>query len=327
MPAPPEAPRAVPLTDRGILAVGGRDRARFLQGLISNDIGKVTAGGAIHAALLTPQGRYLHDFFVVAAGERVLLDGERARQGDLADRLRRYRLRSAVTFDDEGEGLAVAAAWGAGAAEAVGLGGAGAGSVRAFAGGIAFVDPRLAAAGVRLFLPAGSAADSLRDAGFAPGDRSAYDRLRIGLGLADGSRDLEVERSLLVEYGFDAFNGIDWGKGCYVGQEVTARTRYRGLARHRLLPVVVEGPLPPPGTPILAADASAAPAGTAPAGAAAAGEPVGEVRSGVAGLALALLRRDALAAGAADRPMLAGAARLRLVPAAAAAPDDPGPDS
>lgn len=296
---------AVLLAGRGILAVGGSDRATFLQGLISNDIGKLSAEHAIHAALLTPQGRYLHDFFIVAEADRYLLDGERARLGDLARRLSRYRLRSAVTFADQSATFAVAVAWGDGAAEALGLGDAAEGTARPFAGGIALVDPRIAAAGLRLVLPAATAVDSLRRAGFALWDFAAYDRRRIGLGLPDGSRDLVIERSLPIEFGFDGFNGIDWDKGCYVGQEVTARSKYRGLARHRLVPMAIDGPLPPPGTPVLAAGGSPT-AGSA-------GEPVGEVRSGAPGLALGLIRLDALAAGALAGPLEAGSARVRLL--------------
>jgi hypothetical protein len=114
-----------------------------------------------------------------------------------------------------------------------------------------------------------------------------------------------IERSLPIEFGFDEFNGIDWDKGCYVGQEVTARSKYRGLARHRLLPMAVDGPLPPPGTPVRAS-------GGCPT-AWSASEPVGEVRSGVPGLALGLIRLDALAAGALAGPLEAGSARLRLL--------------
>ena len=130
-------------------------------------------------------------------------------------------------------------------------------------------------------------------------DIADYERLRIRLGLPDGSRDMLVEKSLLLECGFDELNGIDWQKGCYLGQELTARTRYRGLVKKRLLPVRVEGPLPPPGTPILLD-----------------GKEVGEVRSGVDGWALALLRLDALPAIRAAGGVVVGAARLLPEPPA-----------
>ena len=294
-----EEPGAVILAERGVLAVSGDDRAQFLQGLVSNDISKVTAARAVHAALLTPQGRYLHDFFVYAHADALLLECERARLADLAGRLRTYRLRSDVNVTDLSEAFAVAVAWGEGVAAAVGLAEADAGTACAFAGGIAVVDPRLPAAGVRLVLPKAGAETSLRAVGLTMRAPAAYAHHRIRLGLADGSRDLDVEKTLLLEGGFDVLNGIDWDKGCYLGQEVTARSKYRGLVKKRLVAVAVDGPLPVPGTPVLAA-----------------GEPVGEVRSGIEDVALAYVRLDALAAGDAA-PLTAADARLRPLPPAA----------
>src|SRR5262249_3416018 len=117
----------------------------------------------------------------------------------------------------------------------------------------------------------------LAQAGWAAGTMGDYDRLRLSLGVPDGSRDLPVDRAILLENGFDELHGIDWQKGCYMGQELTARTRYRGLVRKRLLPVEVEGPLPAPGTPVMAGD-----------------KEVGQMRSGGDGLGLALLRLEHL---------------------------------
>jgi folate-binding protein YgfZ len=117
-------------------------------------------------------------------------------------------------------------------------------------------------------------------AGLAPGNADDYDRLRLSLGVPDGSRDLPVEKAILLENGFDELHGIDWQKGCYMGQELTARTKYRGLVRKRLLPVEIEGPLPAPGTPVMAGDKEA-----------------GEMRSGADGLGLALLRLEHLEDG------------------------------
>ncbi len=292
-------PAAALLAGRGVLAVTGGDRVAFLQGLVSNDMRKVSAERAVWAALLTPQGRYLHDFCVWAAGDALLLECERARLADLAQRLARYRLRSAVAFADDSNAHTVAAAWGEGAFERLGLAGADAGTARPFAGGSAAVDPRSAAAGLRLLLPATTAADSLRAAGYVVHAAAAYDRHRIGLGLADGSRDLDIDKTLLLEAGFDALGGIDWDKGCYLGQEVTARSKYRGLVKRRLVAVAVDGPLPAPGTPVLAAGEAV----------------VGTIRSGVDGLALALVGVEALAAEAAA-PLTAAGARLRPLPAA-----------
>jgi folate-binding protein YgfZ len=276
------------IDDRGVLAVGGPDRRMFLQGLISNDVGKVGPTQACYAALLTAQGKYLHDFMIVELGEMLLLDAEGARLADLKRRLSIYRLRSKVTIDERSE-LAVAAAFGEGPLAALDLAEE-PGRARLFAGGVAFVDPRLAALGARLIAPREALRPALAAAGLAETGFEAYDRLRLGLGVADGSRDLVVDKSILLEAGFDELNGVDWNKGCYIGQELTARTKYRGLVKRRLLPVAIAGALPAAGTPIVAD-----------------GREVGEMRSGRDGRGLALLRIDAALDG---RPLNAGDAVL-----------------
>ncbi len=127
------------------------------------------------------------------------------------------------------------------------------GAARAFGSGIAFVDPRLAALGARCILPRESARSALA-AGRSrakPSSRRTTD-LRLGLGVPDGSRDLVLEKSILLEAGFDELNGVDWQKGCYIGQELTARTKYRGLIKQRLMPVAIDGPAPAPGTIVTA---------------------------------------------------------------------------
>lgn len=230
---------------RGILAVAGEDREAFLQGLISNDVRKANLEHVLHAALLTPQGRYLHDFFLSESEDRYLLDVEAARLPDLCRRLGLYKLRSRVSLMQESERLAVAVLYGEAALERLGLA-ARPGLGKAMAGGFFYVDSRLAALGARAILP-GAAAPVLESLGFAPGDGAAYDRLRLTLGVPDGARDLPVEKAILLENGFDELHGIDWEKGCYMGQELTARTRYRGLVRKRLLPVTIDGPAPEPG--------------------------------------------------------------------------------
>jgi folate-binding protein YgfZ len=261
------------LDDRGVLSVGGPDRRSFLQGLVSNDVGKVGPTQARYAALLTAQGKYLHDFMMIELGEALLFDGERARLADLKRRLSIYRLRARVTLDERPD-LAVAAGFGADGLAALDLQGE-PGRARAFAGGVAYVDPRLAVLGVRFMLPRDTALSALAAAGFVATRPEAYDRLRLGLGVADGSRDLVLEKSILLEAGFDELNGIDWDKGCYIGQELTARTKYRGLVKRRLMPVVISGPPPATGTLVLAE-----------------GREVGEMRSSREGLGLALLRID-----------------------------------
>lgn len=277
-----------PLGGRGVLEVAGADRVAFLQGLVSNDVAKAAAGAPVYAALLTAQGKYLHDFFVVALGDALYLDGERARLGDLQRRLSLYKLRSKVTLADASAKFVVAAAWGDDATEKLNLA---QGTAKPFAGGVAYGDPRLAALGVRFLIPAGRESD-IAAAGFARADAAAYDRHRLALGVPDGSRDLEIEKSILLENGFEELNGVDFAKGCYMGQELTARTKYRALIKKRLVPVNVEGQMPAPGTPITRN-----------------GEEVGELHSGADGVALAMLKLDALTG-----PLVAGGAKLAPQP-------------
>jgi folate-binding protein YgfZ len=167
-----------------------------------------------------------------------------------------------VTVEDHSDAMEVAVVFGPDAETIVPV-----------AGATAFVDPRLPELGVRVLLPTGQAAALL---GVAEAPIAEYEALRLGLGVPDGSRDLPVEKALLLESGFDELHGVDWQKGCYMGQELTARTKYRGLIKRRLFPVKVEGALPPPGTPVERD-----------------GREVGEIRSGSRDRALAMLQLDA----------------------------------
>jgi hypothetical protein len=277
-----DVPTCIPLAARRLLRVTGEDARIFLQGVVSNDVRRVAHDRAIWAAFLTPQGRYLHDFFLCELDGALILDAEAARLSDLKRRLSIYRLRSRVTIEEVGQATSVWALIGEGAAAAVGVRRTEPGAAASFGGGVAFIDPRSAAAGLRAVLPSDQGPAALAASGFEGGDVQDYERLRIRLGLPDGSRDMLVEKSLLLECGFDELNGVDWQKGCYLGQEVTARTRYRGLVKKRLVRLAVDGPLPPAGTPIIWD-----------------GRDAGEVRSGVDGMALGLLRLDALEAIAA----------------------------
>jgi folate-binding protein YgfZ len=250
------------LPERGVVAVRGEDAVPFLQGLVSNDVAGLAPGEARFAALLSPQGKWLADFFVLAAPDGLLLDCERAQAPMLARLLSRYRLRAKVTVEDVSDAYAVHAGWGEPAPPG------------------AVPDPRHPAAGWRLLLPRAAGEDG---AAAARRDESAeaYDLHRLSLGLPDGTRDLDADKTVLLEAGFDELHGVSWTKGCYMGQELTARTKYRGLLKRRLVPVTVAGPLPPRGTPALLD-----------------GEEVGEMRSGRDGLGMALLRLTAARAPA-----------------------------
>lgn len=288
------APAFTLLVDRGVLRVSGEDASSFLQGLVSNNVLDVAPDRTIWAAFLTAQGRYLHDFFLSQLDGGLILEGESARLPDLKRRLAMYKLRSRVAIEEPDRRFGVWALIGHGAASAIGLRTEEPGAAMTVDGGVVFVDPRTTAAGLRAVLPRDEGEEILVGYGLARGDLADYHRLRIANGLPDGSRDMLVEKSLLLECGFDELHGIDWQKGCYLGQELTARTRYRGLVKKRLVPVTVDGALPVPGTPILLA-----------------GKEIGEVRSGVHGLALALFRLDGLAAVTeAGGSVVVGEARL-----------------
>jgi tRNA-modifying protein YgfZ len=260
------------LPDRAVIAVSGEDRVAFLQGLVSNDVSLAVPGHAVWAALLTPQGKFLAEFFILADGERLLLDCEQGLRDMLVQKLTRFRLRAKVTVAPDG--LLVHAAW-EGAPELAGV--------------IAAPDPRLPEAGWRVLSPA-----------LLPTSAEAadWDRHRLALGLPDGSRDLEAEKTVLLEAGFDELGGVSWTKGCYMGQELTARTKYRGLVKRRLVPVAVEGAMPAPGTPVLREGAE-----------------IGTMRSGRDGRGLAVLRLGALegelhAGDAVLRPLVPGWMKL-----------------
>jgi len=287
----------VTLPSRGILAIDGPDRATFLQGLVSNDVTQAGPSRAIYSAFLTAQGKYLHDFFIAETGERLLLDCEAERLPDLQRRLKMYKLRSKIALEDVSAQFSVTALFGPGALEALGLPaepGAAAPFGASLGGGIVFVDPRLERLGARAILPRGTEAEVLEPAGFAPAEAAAYERLRLEAGVPDGSRDMVVEKAILLENNLDELHAISWQKGCYMGQELTARTRYRGLVRKRLFPVIVEGALPEPGTPVMLN-----------------GKEAGEMRSGSGDRALALLRLEEVARAEAEGiPLVVGEARL-----------------
>ncbi|MGE5537302.1 MAG: YgfZ/GcvT domain-containing protein [Gemmatimonas sp.] len=290
----------VPLADRGVLRVSGPEARPFLQGLVTNDVNKAVVGRAIYAALLTPQGKYLHDFFIVVlpdegGGESLYIDCERSRAADLLKRLTAYKLRSKVTLEDVSDRFRVIALLGDGPHDSEALCGF-EGRGGPFAGGFCYVDPRYAGVGARVLLPVAGIGE-LIEAGFEERSPDAYERLRLYYGLPDGSRDLPVEKALLLESGFDDLHGIDWNKGCYVGQELTARTRYRSLVRKRLLPVQIEGEPPPFGAAVT--DGS---------------EDIGEMRTSFDGHGIALFRMELLDRAVADeKPLTAAGAGINVV--------------
>ena len=192
-------------------------------------------------------------------------------------RLQIYKLRANADFQDESKDYSILALWSDGVGKAMGLNKAVQGSTKEKSGGVKMIDPRLEAAGGRIIFPINSDKIENELIGAEPANPSDYDLHRLKLGLPDASSDLIIDKTILLESGFDELNGIDWNKGCYIGQELTARTKYRGLVKKRLITVIIEGSAPKPGTPIIVGDKN-----------------VGEMRSSNGSNGIALLRLDAL---------------------------------
>lgn len=244
---------------RTLLRISGAEAKTFLNALVSNDVAGAAPDRAVYAALLTPQGKFLHDMLVVGTAEGdLLLDVAVERAADLKRRLTLYKLRSKIDIETlDWQGFAL---FGGEAAPQVG------------GEAVLFRDPRVPALGWRLWLPPAATPD-LPIAG-----PEVYERHRLALGVPDGARDIEPEKGLLLENHFEDLHGVDFRKGCYIGQELTARTKYRGLVKKQLYRVsaAADAVLPPPGTPVRLEDQDA-----------------GEMRSSFGNIGLALLRLDA----------------------------------
>lgn len=263
--------QAALLPDRGVIKVVGDDARRFLNGLLTADIGKVAPGRPCFAALLTPQGKIIVDFLVAEAedGGGFFLDCPKALAPNLVERLNFYRLRAKVTVEDFSQKLGVLAVWN-------GTGRTG--------HGLVYPDPRLAALGLRCILPPQLAAEAAAELGAALVDASAYEAHRIAQGVPRGGLDFSYGDAYPHETDMDQLGGVDFAKGCYIGQEVVSRVEHRGSARTRIVPIVYDGFAPEPGMAVMAGDKN-----------------VGTLGSTSAGRGLAMLRldrvEDALASG------------------------------
>jgi hypothetical protein len=228
------------LPERGAVDVRGKDAAKLLQGLITNDIEALKAAPhALYAALLTPQGKMLFDFIIVRYREGYLLDVARSRALDVVKRLMMYKLRADVTITDVSDQWTIAAAWGSTHAPDL-----------AAPGSMTVQDPRLAALGFRMYFPA-SRAGSIN----ASASETEYHAHRIACGVPEGGKDYDFSDTFPHEAMLDQLHGISFGKGCYVGQEIVSRMEHRGTARKRTVPVVADAPLPARGEEIRAGDA------------------------------------------------------------------------
>jgi folate-binding protein YgfZ len=226
--------RIAELSRRGVVAVGGADAEPFLNDLITTDMPKAPDTAAF-GALLTPQGKILFDAIVFRDGDRFLFDLPRALAGDFAKRLGFYRLRAKVEIADLSDERIVVASWGNGAP---------------ILDGPVAPDPRLGVLGYRAIVPAG--ADMAPD--FAEATAADYDAHRVALGVPEGGIDFAFGDAFPHDADMDQLRGVDFAKGCYVGQEVVSRMEHRGTARRRFVLATGAGSLPPIGTPVLAGE-------------------------------------------------------------------------
>ena len=285
------------LPDRGVLKVAGDDARKFLNGLLTTDIADVTPGRAAFAALLTPQGKIMVDMIVAQApaedGGSLFLDCPRALSRMLTERLNFYKLRAKVLVEDLSEVLGVMAAWdGAGETDY----------------GLCYADPRLPALGLRCMLPSDVAAEAAADLGATLVDAREYEAHRIALGAPRGGLDFQYNDAFPHEADMDQLGGIDFDKGCYVGQEVVSRVEHRGTARKRVVPVTFEDFGPETGVVVRVGETE-----------------VGIMGSSAKGRGLAMLHLsrigDALGAGT---PIMSGGIALHPVKPAWARFDWPG---
>lgn len=216
------------LPDRGVVAVEGPDALTLLQGLLTNDTARLASGPAMHAGLLSPQGKILFEFIVVRADDGVLIDVARERAADLVKRLTLYKLRADVRIRDVSPDYAVLAAFGPGAL---------------LDGPLAYPDPRLAELGWRALVAA-------REVPVQTGDTALYHAHRVALGVPEGGRDYAFGDAFPHEALFDQLGGVSFTKGCYVGQEIVSRMEHRGTARKRIVPVVADSGAIMAGAPV-----------------------------------------------------------------------------
>jgi hypothetical protein len=282
--------KAAFLPDRGVVKVLGEDARSFLNGLVTTDVTRLTPGLGQFGALLTPQGKIIADFLIAEIpsghGGGFLIDCPRALAPGLADKLGFYKLRAKVAVENLSDGLGVLAAWDGHLAVKPDL---------------SFADPRNDALGWRILVPEGLAREVADLIGADLVDSALYEAHRIACGAPRGGLDFMYGNAFPHETNMDLLHGVDFDKGCYVGQEVVSRMQHRGTARTRTVRVILDGFSPEPGATILAGN-----------------KPVGTIGSTAGRNGLALIRvdraADALNAGTA---LTAGGLALRL-----ADPDD-----
>lgn len=261
--------KAALLPDRGVLKVAGADALGFLNNLVTADLTRAAAGAARFAALLTPQGKIIADFFAVQAsaadGGGIFLDAPRALIEPLRDRLNFYKLRAKITVEDLSSALGVMAVWEAGGPVASEY-------------GLSYADPRFGVLGTRVILPPELAADAAADLGASLVDAADYESHRIANAVPRGGTDFMYGDAFPHETAMDQLGGVDFDKGCFIGQEVVSRTQHRGNARTRVMALTYPGFPPDSGLPVTAG-----------------GKQIGTMGSGIEGHGVALLRLDRIA--------------------------------
>jgi tRNA-modifying protein YgfZ len=277
--------KAAFLPDRGVVKVGGEDARNFLNGLVTTDVTLVRPGLGRFGALLTPQGKITIDFIITETpaghGGGFLIDAPRALAKGLADKLGFYKLRAKVTVENLSDDLGVMAVWGGEPSTKPDL---------------IFADPRNAALGWRVLVPEGLAQKVADLAGAELVESAAYDAHRIATGVPRGGLDFIYGDAFPHETNMDRLHGVDFDKGCYVGQEVVSRMQHRGTARTRTVRIALDGAAPEPGTAVVAGD-----------------KPVGTMGSSAGDAGLALLRTDrAIDALDAGTPLTSGGLAIRI---------------
>lgn len=273
------------LPDRGVIKVAGEDARNFLNGLVTTDLDKLKPGLGRFGALLTPQGKIIVDFLITEApaghGGGFLIDCPKALADGLATKLKFYKLRAKVTVDNLSNDLGVLAAWDGQLAAQPDL---------------AFADPRNAELGTRILIPE-DLKEKLSDLiGAELVDAADYEAHRIALGVPRGGLDFMYSDAFPHETNMDRLAGVDFDKGCYVGQEVVSRMQHRGTARTRSVKVLLEDSSPEAGVSVMAGDKS-----------------VGTMGSSAQGKGIALVRIDRVAdALDAGQPLTAGGLALKL---------------
>jgi folate-binding protein YgfZ len=277
--------KAAFLPDRGVIKVSGNEARNFLNGLVTTDLTLLQPGSGRFGALLTPQGKIIVDFLITEApsghGGGFLIDCPRVLASALTDKLRFYKLRAKVEVENLSDSLGVLAAWDGDPAVQPDL---------------AFADPRKDALGWRILVPAELAQKAADLIGAQMMDSADYEAHRIASGVPRGGLDFIYGDAFPHETNMDHLHGVDFDKGCYVGQEVVSRTQHRGTARTRTVRIVLDGPAPEAGATIVAGE-----------------KPVGTMGSAAGRHGLALIRTDRAAdALEAGTPLTAGGLSIHL---------------